>query len=92
MAPTPGNEALLQALSEVSEDLGYGPVSAYDPGKRGAADVSFVADYVDAIDGIGAEGTGAHSTEERIDLSTLPMLIERAAVLMYRLSRRDSLR
>ena len=34
MAPTPGNEALLQALSEVSEDLGYGPVSAYDPGKR----------------------------------------------------------
>ena len=54
MAPTPGNEALLQALSKVSEDLGYGPVSAYDPGKRGAADVSFVADYVDAIDGIGA--------------------------------------
>ena len=92
MAPTPGNEALLQALSEVSEDLGYGPVSAFDPGKRGAADVSFVADYVDAIDGIGAEGTGAHSTEERIDLSTLPMLIERAAVLMYRLSRKDSLR
>ena len=45
-----------------------------------------------AIDGIGAEGTGAHSTEERIDLSTLPMLIERAAVLMYRLSRKDSLR
>ena len=52
--------------------------------------MSFVADYVDAIDGIGAEGTGAHSTEERIDLSTLPMLIERAAVLMYRLSRKDS--
>ena len=91
MAPTPGNEALLQVLSEVSEDLGYGPVNAFDP-KRGAADVSFVADYVDAIDGIGAEGTGAHSTEERIDLSTLPMLIERAAVLMYRLSRKDSLR
>ena len=40
----------------------------------------------------GAEGTGAHSTEERIDLSTLPMLIERAAVLMYRLYAKDSLR
>lgn len=85
MPPTPGNMRLLEVLSEVSEDLGYGPVEAYDPGKRGAADVSFVAEYVDAIDGIGAEGNGAHTPEENIDLSTLPMLIERAAVLMYRL-------
>jgi len=87
MAPTAGNQALLEQLSQVSKDLGYGPVEAYDPGKRGAADVSFVADYVDAIDGIGAEGTGAHSLDESIDLGTLPMLIERAALLMYRLAR-----
>jgi glutamate carboxypeptidase len=85
MSPTAGNMKLLRALSEVSEDLGYGPVEAFDPGKRGAADVSWVADYVDAIDGIGPEGNGAHTPEENIDLSTLPMLIERAAVLMYRL-------
>jgi len=87
MAPTAGNQALLEQLSQVSVDLGYGPVEAFDPGKRGAADVSFVADYVDAIDGVGAEGMGAHSLDESIDLGTLPMLIERAALLMYRLAR-----
>lgn len=91
MAPTAGNQALLAQLSQVSMDLGYGPVSAYDPGKRGAADVSFVAEYVDALDGIGAEGAGAHSLDESIDLATLPMLIERAALLMYRLSRSQGL-
>lgn len=85
MSPTEGNMEILSVLSNVSMDLGYGPVEPYDPGKRGAADVSFVAEYVDAIDGIGAEGRGAHSPEENIDLSTLPMLIERAAILMYRL-------
>jgi len=85
MSPTEGNYEILETLSRVSIDLGYGGVEAYDPGKRGAADVSFVAEYVDAIDGIGAEGNGAHSPEENIDLSTLPMLIERAAILMYRL-------
>ncbi len=85
MSPTEGNYEILSTLNEVSVDLGYGSVEPYDPGKRGAADVSWVADYVDAIDGIGAEGRGAHSPEENIDLSTLPMLIERAAILMYRL-------
>lgn len=85
MPPTTGNMKLLSELSQVSQDLGYGEVTAYDPGKRGAADVSFVAEYVDVVDGIGAEGNGAHTPEENIDLSTLPMLIERAAILMYRL-------
>ncbi|MGB2239733.1 MAG: hypothetical protein ACPH09_11060, partial [Pseudomonadales bacterium] len=61
-----------------------------DPGLRGAADVSFVAEYVDAIDGIGAEGQGAHALNEQIDLSTLPLLIERAALLMYRIARQDA--
>lgn len=86
MSPTEGNQRLLSILSQASEDLGYGPVEAYDPGKRGAADVSFVAPYIDAIDGLGAEGQGAHSPEESIDLNTLPRLIERAALLMYRLA------
>ncbi len=90
MAPTAGNLALLEMLSEASEDLGYGAVTAYDPGLRGAADVSFVAEYVDAIDGIGAEGQGAHALNEQIDLSTLPLLIERAALLMYRIARQDA--
>jgi glutamate carboxypeptidase len=91
MAPTPGNLALLALLSQTSQDLGYGPVTAYDPGLRGAADISFVADYVDAIDGIGIEGQGAHALTEQIDLNTLPMLIERAALLMYRISQQGAL-
>jgi len=85
MPPTEGNLALLQQLSQVSVDLGHGEVTAYDPGKRGAADVSFIAGYLDVIDGIGAEGQGAHTPSESIDLSTLPLLIERAAILMHRL-------
>ena len=85
MSPTPGNEKLLQQLSQVSQDLGQGEVTAYDPGKRGAADISFVAGYVDGLDGLGAIGDGAHTTDENVDLSTLPMLIERTAILMYRL-------
>ena len=90
MAPTTGNLTLLKMLNQASEDLGYGSVEAYDPGLRGAADVSFVAEHVDAIDGIGAEGRGAHALNEQIDLSTLPLLIERAALLMYRISRLDA--
>jgi glutamate carboxypeptidase len=91
MPPTQGNIAVLAKLNQVSIDLGYGPVEAYDPGKRGAADVSFIAEYVDAIDGIGAQGAGAHTPDENIDLSTLPMLVERASILIHRLGREENL-
>ncbi len=86
MPPTEGNLAVLANLSGVSMDLNQGEVTAFDPGKRGAADVSFVAGYVDVIDGVGAEGNGAHTPDESIDLSTLPLLIQRAAILIHRLS------
>jgi glutamate carboxypeptidase len=91
MSPTEGNQAVLNLLSEVSVDLGFGEVEAYDPGKRGAADISFVAPYMDGIDGIGAEGKGAHTLDENVDLSTLPQLIQRAAILIHRLSAEESL-
>ncbi|MDG1305303.1 MAG: M20 family peptidase, partial [Pseudomonadales bacterium] len=77
---------VLANLSGVSVDLDQGEVVAFDPGKRGAADVSFVAGYVDVIDGVGAEGNGAHTLDESIDLATLPLLIQRAAILIHRLS------
>ncbi|MDG1908357.1 MAG: M20/M25/M40 family metallo-hydrolase [Pseudomonadales bacterium] len=86
MPPTEGNMAVLANLSGVSVDLDQGEVVAFDPGKRGAADVSFVAGYVDVIDGVGAEGNGAHTLDESIDLSNLPLLIQRAAILIHRLS------
>jgi glutamate carboxypeptidase len=86
MAPTEGNHALLAVLDEVSRDLGYGPIEPHDPGARGAADVSFVADLVDgAIDGLGAMGHREHAPDVWVELDKLPLLIERAAILFHRL-------
>ncbi|HEX7070182.1 MAG TPA: M20/M25/M40 family metallo-hydrolase [Rhodothermales bacterium] len=86
MPPTAGNLNLLKLLDEASQDLGLGPVKPWDPGKRGAADVSFVAESVDALDGLGAMGENDHSPGESIDLTTLPALTARAAVLVWRLA------
>lgn len=87
MAPTEGNQALLEVLDAVSQELGYGKVKAYDPGKRGAADISFIAQYVDGLDGLGAMGSGAHSPSETVNLETFVPLTERAALLIHRLSK-----
>lgn len=89
MPPSEGNRALLRRLDAANRDLGYGPVRPFDPGGRGAADISFVAPYVDGIDGLGPFGSGSHSEEETIDLASLPEVIERAAVFMHRLLRED---
>ena len=86
MSPSRSNKKLLRLLSQASEDLGYGEVEALDPGLRGTADIAFVAPHVKAcIDGLGALGTGAHSEEESIDLSTIPKLINRTSLFLYRL-------
>ncbi len=87
MGPTEGNQALLEILSQVSEDLGFGTVTGYDPGRRGAADISFVADYTDGLDGLGTMGSGAHTPQETVNLKTINALIQRAAILIYRLTR-----
>lgn len=87
LAPTAGNRALLERYSQVSEDLGFGPVAAVDPRKAGAADVSFVAGIVpQVLDGLGLMGRGGHTVEEVADLTTLPSQTQRAAVLLYRLA------
>ena len=87
MGPTEGNQAVLEILSEVSQDLGFGPVTGYDPSKRGAADISFVADYVDGLDGLGTMGNYAHTPQETVNLKTMNALIQRAAILIYRVTR-----
>jgi glutamate carboxypeptidase len=86
MSPTPGNYALLEKLDKVSRALGYGPVEAVDPGQRGAADVSFAAPYLDALDGLGVVGSGGHTVEETMDLSSLPLMAKRAAIFIYQLT------
>ena len=85
MGPTEGNKALLSILNEVSLSLGQEGVTAYDPGKRGAADISFVADYVDGLDGLGTMGNGAHTPKETVNLKTMNALIQRTAIFIYRL-------
>jgi glutamate carboxypeptidase len=85
MPPTAGGERLVTLFDSVSQSLGYGPVRAQDPGSRGAGDVSFVAPYIDGMDGLGALGTGAHTPRERVSLNSLVMQTERSAALIYRL-------
>jgi len=87
MEPTEGNLKLLDVLNQVSKDMRLGEVKAYDPAKRGAADISFVADYVDGLDGLGAMGSGAHGPNETINLGTYQELTKRATLLIYRLTK-----
>jgi len=87
MAPTEGNNQVLSAINSISMDMGVGATVAGDPGSRGAGDISYVAAYVDCIDGLGASGRGAHAPGETIHLNQLPFLIKRAALTIYRLSK-----
>src|SRR6266550_330370 len=90
MSPTPGNARLLAVYDSASRALGYGAVAALDPGRRGAGDISFVAPLIDGLDGLGALGSGSHAPGERVDLKTLAMQTERAALLLYRLGKRPA--
>ena len=88
MAPTDDNYALLAAYSQISQDLAYGSVRAVDPSDRGAADISFVAPDVRAeMDGLGPKGDGEHTVGETLEIDTLTPAIQRAAILIYRLTR-----
>jgi glutamate carboxypeptidase len=88
LAPTDGNRTLLAMYDRASQDIGAGAVTAVDPDRAGAADVSFVADHVPMIlDGIGMMGDGGHTVNETADLRTFPSQTKRAALLLYRLTR-----
>ena len=89
LAPTDENRALLAVYDQVSRDLGFGAVEAVDPRRAGAADVSFASGRVDAaLCGLGLMGTGGHTLEETADLRTMSSQAQRAALLIWRLSRR----
>ena len=89
MFPSEGNRAILNVLSGVNVDLGRGPMRELDASRRGAADVSFVAPYTDAIAGMGPLGKGSHTPNETIYLESMPLAIKRTAILMYRLSKEN---
>ena len=86
MAPTAGNQALFERLNSVNSDLGLPEMGLLDPALRGAADIAFVAEYTDALAGLGAAGEGSHGPDERIDLSVIPRQAQRAAILISRLA------
>ena len=87
MAPTDGNVALQGMLSDINIALGGEAMPALDPIRRGAADISFVAPYTNALAGLGPFGEHGHSPEERVDLDSMAPAIKRAAILIYRLTR-----
>jgi glutamate carboxypeptidase len=87
MAPTAANLDLLRWLDQASRDVGGGEVVALPADERGAGDMSFTAPIIPGLDGLGIRGTGAHAPGESADLASLPLLIKRAALLIYRLTR-----
>ena len=89
MAPTAESRALLAILNRANASLGYKSMPELDPMKRGAGDISFVADIIPGLAGVGATGEGAHAPGETIDLSAQPINTKRDALLMYRLSQID---
>ncbi len=90
MPPFPdseGNRQLLAFFSQASQDLGFGEVTAVDPSRAGAADISYVGEFVEmAIDGMGMGGANDHTINETGDLESLRIQAKRAAVLINRLS------
>jgi glutamate carboxypeptidase len=89
MTPTAQSRALLGVLNQVNKSLGFGTMPELDPMKRGAGDISFVADIIPGLAGIGATGEGAHAPGETIDLAAQPINTKRDALLIYRLSKID---
>lgn len=87
MPESPANHAVLAQLDAASRDLGFGEITAYDPRSRGAGDIAFVSPPLPALDGLGIRGGGAHAPTEWADLATVPELVKRTAVLIYRLTR-----
>lgn len=87
MSPTEGNRALLARLNAVNRDMGLAEMAEYDPARRGAADISFVALDTDGLAGMGTAGGRAHAPGEYVLLDSLARQAKRAAILMTRLSR-----
>jgi glutamate carboxypeptidase len=89
LAPSVGNEQLLVIYNQASNDLGFGTVSAVNPDRAGAADVSFLAGTVPMIiDALGMKGRDGHTPGETADLTAMPKQSKRAALLISRLAAR----
>ncbi|KHS47695.1 M20/M25/M40 family metallo-hydrolase [Novosphingobium subterraneum] len=90
MAPTAGNKALLAKLNRVNATLDLPEMQPLDPMKRGAGDISFVAEYIDGLVGLGPHSTGDHAPGETVDVASIWTQAKRAALLMTRLAAEKS--
>jgi glutamate carboxypeptidase len=87
MPATDANKALLGELNQVNRALGADVMEPYDPSRRGAGDLSFVAPYVASISGLGAYGSGGHAPGETIELRSQTPQARRVALFIYKLTR-----
>ena len=87
MAPTGASRALLARLNAGNRDLGLPAMDEFDPLKRGAGDIGFVAHLLPGLVGLGPAGNGAHAPGETVDLASFPRQAKRAAILMSRLAK-----
>ena len=80
------NPGLISGGSEIKTDRKNARVEAI--GKTNI--ISFdIAKYIDCLDGLGASGSGLHKPGEVINLKEFPILIQRVALMIYRLSRNN---
>jgi len=86
MPPTDAGRSLAELYSKASLDAGLGRIDILDPSLRGAGDVQFVAPYTVGIDGLGAQGRGAHTDDEDLEIASIERGAIRAALLVYRLT------
>jgi len=88
MAATEASRALLARLNLVNRDLRLAEMPELDVMKRGAADIGFVAQDVDALlAGLGAAGRATHAPGEAVHIPSIFRQAKRAAILMSRLAR-----
>jgi glutamate carboxypeptidase len=87
MPPTEAGRKLVEVYSKASQDAGLGRIDILDPSFRGAGDVQFVAPYTVGIDGLGAQGRGAHTDDEDLEVASIERGAIRAALMIYRLTR-----
>ena len=79
---------LAELYSKASTDAGLGRISILDPSQRGAGDVQFVAPYTVGLDGLCAQGLGAHTDDKDLEIASIERGAIRAALLIYRLTSR----
>ncbi|MBV9214593.1 MAG: M20/M25/M40 family metallo-hydrolase [Acidobacteria bacterium] len=88
MTPADGNYDLMKQLDQVSRDLGQGPITALDPGERGAGDIAYISGIIPGLDGLGIGGNvNSHAKGESAQIDTLLPDTKRIALLIYRLTR-----